>query len=211
MEIIWSYLLHHYIYRVSMKQLAMVTRALMSLAAKCKVKVVKLNLSFSPTQAEIEPCQTPPGCQSPLLTVLPDGLGLLLPDQLSKPCKNEHLIAEKKFSFMCIQYFLSDVNWISQLSSRIQKSHLCPWHLGFPHMIAELLKVLSANPPSHSHDSWAHIQRQLVTTLGSNQNGFNGANTPEQIEPTGCTFPAASLPPETHAQRRDTQNIAYGN
>lgn len=48
---------------------------------------------FRVAQAETEPCQTAPGCQLPLLTVLPDGLCLLLLEQLPKP----KLIAEKSF------------------------------------------------------------------------------------------------------------------
>lgn len=102
----------------------------------------------------------------------------------------------KKSPFMHMHYYISDVNWISQMTSRIQKCLLCCWRISILHSWgAEGGKELPANPQRHSDDSRAHTTRQLSTALGSSQNGFNGADTSEQKEPNRLCVSSCSTTP----------------
>lgn len=103
-----------------------------------------------------------------MLTVLPNGLGLLL------------LVVKPGFP-------LCTYSSMSVMLTGSRRSH-------------PQSKRLTSVPPSQSHDSWAHIQRQLDTVLGSSQNGFNGTDTSEQKDLNRLCIASCSIIPWDHAQ-----------
>lgn len=101
------------------------------------------------------------------------------------------------FSFMHIQYYVSDVNWISQISSLIQKTHLCPtksisWQLGS--------YTATASHSFGEQPKWFQWSRYLR------------AERPQQA--MHCQLLYYPLRPCTvlcSTQYWDTQSIAHGN
>lgn len=99
-----------------------------------------------------------------------------------------------QFFFIHAQYYVND-----DLPDVIQNPKVSPLAHRPPPYDSWGVKgrqELAANPPSHSHDSWAHIQQlQLVTALGSSQNGLSGAGTSQQKEPSRLRISSCSITP----------------